>query len=157
MPWPTLSETGEVLKECTQRYYPQVEFKFSLSNSFKIKYFFNYKDLLPLDLRSGIVYKYTYGICNDSYIGSSVKQARVRFTQYHGFSFFRTGRPLSCPTNSCIGDHCNSKDHTFKYEHFNVLDSSASNTDLRILESLYILKFNPSINIDRSAVQLYIG
>ena len=84
------------------------------------------------------------------------KQARVRFSQHHGFSF-RTGRPLSCPTNSSILDHCNSKDHTFKYEYFNVLDSSASNTDLRILESLYILKFNPSINIARSAVQLYIA
>ena len=32
-----------------------------------------------------------------------------------------------------------------------------SNTDLRISECLYILKFNPSINIDRSAVQLYIA
>ena len=49
------------------------------------------------------------------------------------------------------------EDHTFKYEYFNVLDSSVSNTDLRILESLYILKFNPSININRSAVQLYIA
>ena len=58
---------------------------------------------------------------------------------------------------SSIWDHCNSKDHTFKYEYFNVLDYSASNTDLRILESLYILKFSPSINIDRSAVQLYIA
>ena len=37
-----------------------------------------------------------------------------------------------------------------------VLDSSAV-LDLRILESLYILKFNPSINIDRSAVKLYIA
>ena len=77
-------------------------------------------------------------------------------SQHYGFSF-RTGRPLSCPTNYSIRDHCNSKDHTFKYEYFNVLDFSASNTDLRILESLYILKFNPSINIDRSAVQLYIA
>ena len=45
------------LKNVLQRYYHQVEFKFSLSNSFKIKSFFNYKDHLPLDLRSGIVYK----------------------------------------------------------------------------------------------------
>ena len=75
------------LKNVLQWYYPQVEFKLSLSNSFKINYFFNYKDPLPLDLRSGIVYKYTCGICNDSYIGSSVKQARVRFSQHRGFSF----------------------------------------------------------------------
>ena len=153
---PPLVKLVKYLKNVLQRYYPQVEFKFSLSNSLKIKSFFYYKDHLPLDLRSGIVYKYTCGICNDSYIGSSIKQARVRFSQHHGFSFI-TSRPISCPTNSSIQDHCNSKDHMFKYEYFNVLDSGASNTDLRILESLYILKFNLSINIDRSAVQLYIA
>ena len=90
------------LKNVLQQYFPQVEFKFSLSNSFKIKYFFNYKDHLPLDLRSGIVYKYTCGICKDSYIGSSIKQARVRFSHHHGFSF-RTGRPLSCQQTLVFG------------------------------------------------------
>ena len=38
-------------------------------NSFKIKDYFSYKDRIPNDLKSFLVYKFTYGSRSSSYIG----------------------------------------------------------------------------------------
>ena len=143
------------LKNVLQWYYPQVEFKFSLSNSFKIKYFFNYKDHLPLYLRSGIVYKYTCGIFSDSYIGSSVKKARVRFSQHRVFFFLE----LSCPTNSIafgITVIARTTRLNMNILMFQILVPSIQSRGFQKVYT-FSMEFNPSINIDRSAVQLYIA
>ena len=41
-------------------------------NSFKIKNYFSYKDPIPNDLKSFLVYKFTYASCSSSYIGKLV-------------------------------------------------------------------------------------
>ena len=59
--------------------YPQISFKFSFKNKFHLKSFFNFKDRLPADLRSHIIYEFQceFQSCQDSYIGSTTKQAKV--------------------------------------------------------------------------------
>ena len=41
-------------------------------NSFKIKHYFSYKDPIPDDLKSFLVYKFTCASCSSSYIGKLV-------------------------------------------------------------------------------------
>ena len=55
------------------RNYPQISFKFSLKNNFTIKSFFNYKDRMPAELCSRIIYKFECESCKDYYIGSTMK------------------------------------------------------------------------------------
>jgi len=137
------------------RYYPQINFKFSLKNSFRIRSLLNHKDKLPAELRSDIIYQYTCGICHDSYIGSSSKQSKIRFHQHLGRSF-RTNNPLTSPSISSPRNHSENNDHPLKYCDFSIIDSASNEHDLRILESLYIYDRKPNLNIDQSAVPLHV-
>ena len=118
-------------------------------NKFQIGSFFRNKEHLPADLRSGIIYRYTCDACQASYIGSTMKQAKVRFSQHLGISH-RTSLPLSSNIKSSIRDHCETMDHRIKLSNFTIL-SSCEFSNIRILESLYIKQFRPSLNIEQSA------
>ena len=74
-------ERAVFLKEILPEYYPQINFNLCFKNSFTIASFYNYKDRLPADLCSNVIYEYKSGTCNSSYIGSTTKQSKIRF--YH--------------------------------------------------------------------------
>ena len=134
---------------------PHVNFIFSLKNTYSIASFFRFKDLVPANVRFNIIYKYTCDTCQASYIGSTQKQARVRYCQHAGISF-RTLRPVNTSIASNIHSHCSDSDHMFKFENFSILDS-ASREKLRILESLYIKSEKPQLNSDQSSHPLYVS
>ena len=104
---------------------------------------------MPHDLRSKIIYKYECCICQDTHIGSTCEQAKVRISQHLGRSF-RTNNPLTNPPHSSPRIHAEEKQHPFKPSDFTILDSATPDSDLRILESLYIFKLRPNLNVDSS-------
>ena len=114
--------------------------------------FFKGKDRILDELKSKIIYKYTCETCQASYVGSSTKQAKFRFSQHLGISP-RTMLPLSSPPFSSIRNHCYDHDHRIKMSNFSIVCTSKS-SDIRILESLYIYKLKPNLNLDQSASQL---
>ena len=46
-------------------------------NSFKIKNYLSYKDPIPNDLKSFLVYKFTCASCSSSYIGKTCRNLKV--------------------------------------------------------------------------------
>ena len=58
----------------------------------------------------------------------------------------RTGARLTCPSHSAISDHANVCDVRVDSANLSVLVSSSSTLDLRILESLHILKTKTPLN-----------
>ena len=89
------------------------------------------------------------------YRDRSIKQSKIRFSQHFGLSF-RTGEPLNNPPLSTIKDHINNKKHFGHFNDFKIIDSCNNESDLRLLESLYLLKDRPSLNNNSSAVPLSI-
>ena len=69
---------------------PQIVFK-----SQKKLTVFQFKDHLPFDLLSGVVYKYMYGRCNSCYYGKMDRQLKVRSGEHIGISHmtFRKVKP----------------------------------------------------------------
>ena len=51
-------------------------------NSFKIKNYFSYKDLIPNDFKSFLVYKYTCASSSSSYIGETYRRFKTRIGNY---------------------------------------------------------------------------
>ena len=135
------------------KYYPQFEFRFHFHSAFLIGSFFKGKDWIPDELKSNIVYKYTCDTCQASYVGSSTKQAKFQFSQHIGISP-RTMLPLNSPPFSSIRNHCSDLDHRIRMSNFSIISTSKS-SDIRILESLYIFKLKPTLNLDQSASQLF--
>ena len=140
------------LRSMLYRYYPQLEFRFHFESALSIGSFFRGKDRIPDELKSNIVYKYTCDTCQASYVGSSTKQAKVRFSQHLGISP-RTMLPLNSPPFSSIRNHCYDQNHRIKISNFSIICTSKF-SDIRTLESLYIHNLKPTLNLDQSASQL---
>ena len=134
-------------------FYPQVQFYPSLSNPFTIGSFFNFKDRLPSELMSGVVYKFSCGGCNASYIGCTRQRFKARVCQHIGRSD-RTNAILSSPSYSEPRNHSTTCNGEITSSNFSILDSSSSN--LFTLESLYIKQQRPSLNNQSSSSTLYI-
>jgi hypothetical protein len=145
------------LSESLSDFYPQFKFKFVPTNPFTIGSLFPYKDRLPDELRSNIVYKYSCECCNASYIGSTHQGMSVRIGQHRGISH-RTDRPLSTVMHSLPRNHAEEYNHPINTNNFTIINSSSNSGDLFILESLHIQRDKPNlINIRQSAAPLFIA
>ena len=95
-------------------------------SSFKIKNYFSYKDPIPNDLKSCLVYKFTCAGCSSSYIGE-----------------------ICCLFKTAIEEHIKKDDmsHIFKHLHstttcsdsynslcFKIVDKAKSKFDLKVKE-----------------------
>ena len=114
--------------------------------SFKIKNYFSYKDLIPDDLKSFLVYKFTCPSCTSSYIGETCRHFKTR-----------------------IEDHVkkDNKSHIFKHLHsdatcfdshnslcFKIIDKNKSKFDLKIKEALHINWRKPNLNAQKNDLSL---
>ena len=151
----TSEKIEKTLYHCLTNFYPQIAFKFVHVNSFRVKSFFNFKDKLPLSIRSSIIYNYECSNCQLGYFGSSIRALKLRVDDHIGQSS-RTGRPLSNPQPSAIRDHAEMCKCNIKISDFRIVDSVKQESDLRILESIYIKRLKPILNRDSSAIPLNI-
>ena len=70
----------KLLKLCKE--FCKENFKIKLVfNSFKIKNYFWYRDPVPNDLRSFLVYKFTWASCSPSYIGETCRHFKIRIEE----------------------------------------------------------------------------
>ena len=69
-----------------------------LSNSFR------YKDPIPKDFISGVVYKLQCGLCNESYYSESIRRLDMRSGKHIGVSSI-TGKKIKLWNNSAVCDH----------------------------------------------------
>ena len=64
---------------------------------------FHFKDQIPKDLTSGVVYKYQCRLCNESYYGECVRYLNVRIDEHIGIS--PLPKKQVKPKNSSVADH----------------------------------------------------
>ena len=134
--------------------YPQVAFRFVFTNPFTIGSIFRHKDRIPKHLVSNIVYSFTCSSCNAGYVGSSIRNLKIRMFEHRGLSF-RTSLPLTKPPLSEIRNHCFKYGHSCNENNFRILDKCHDKYSLRSLESIYIYKLKPNLNNYETATKLY--
>ena len=64
------------------------------------------------------------------------------------FRRYRIGNRLQNPPHSALRIHSLDKKHYLTNDNFKILDTANNESDLRILESLYIFKNRPKLNMD---------
>ena len=143
------------LSDSFSKFYPDKVFRFVPMNQFRISSLFHFKDRMPADLRSSIVYLFNCPSCQAGYVGSTVRSLRTRIAEHLGQSA-RTGRELQSPPHSAVREHCKSCKVSPNRDHFSILDTCPSDS-IRILESLYIKKLNPLLNNTLSSFPLNIA
>ena len=145
---------GKNLVTLLNKYFFHVEFKTVFTNKFTIGSFFQFKDILPLDIKSKIIYKYSCPQnCGGQYVGSTTRNFRTRMFEHMGISP-RTERRLGKPAQSSIRDHCERCDKTVDRALFKIISGARDDLDLRITESLLIKQIRPNLNNMDSAYPL---
>ena len=103
-----------------------------LSNSLR------YKDPIPKDLISGVVYKFQCGLCNESYYGESIRHLDIRSGEHVGVS--PPEEKVKPPNNSAICDHLLHCKFLPSFDNFSVLAHESKKYLLEIKESLLIIR-----------------
>ena len=141
------------LTKLLREFYPQVLVRVIFKPKYTIQNLFKFKDVVPQELQSSIIYQYECNCCRALYIGQSKRQFKVRLFEHWGKSI-RTNRPLGKPPFSSIRQHSHDCDHPMDSSSFSILSSRPSVMELPIAESLYIKQKKPSLCSQETSVDL---
>ena len=117
--------------------------------------FFRFKDKVPFNLRSNVVYKFSCGRCNATYYGETCRHLNIRVGEHSGVSPL-TGKKSKTKKATAIKDHMLFYDHVVSLEDFKILASSNSEFHLKIKESLLISRDKPELNRNEKSLPLYL-
>ena len=118
-------------------------------NSFKIKICFSYKDPIPDDLKSFLVYKFTCASCSSSYIGETCRHFKTRIEEHikkdkksHSFKHLHS-------TATCLD--------SYNTLCFKLIYKASSKFDLKIKEALHINWRKPNLNAQQNHLALTLS
>ena len=137
-----------------KRFYPQLNVKIIFKNQFSVSSFFNFKDKVSTLVQSNLVYQYSCGQCDATYIGETSRHLKTRIAEHKGLSN-RTGNPLLNPPHSSIRDHALNSGHEIPTDNFKIIFKSKP-FETKIAESILIHKYKPSLNNMESSVKLNV-
>ena len=116
---------------------------------------FQFKDPIPKDLRSGFVYKFQCGLCNESYYGEIIRHVNIGSEEHIGVSPF-TGKKVKPIKNSVVLDHLLHCNYSPSFDNFSILAHEKKRFLLEIKESLLIMRDKPWLNRNISSAPLYL-
>ena len=117
--------------------------------------FFPLQRPFPKDLISGVVYKFQFGLCNESYYGESIRHLDIKSGQHIGVSPL-TGKKVKPSNNSAICDHLVHCNFLPSFDNFSVLAHENSKYLLEIKDSLLIMRDKPPLNGNINSALLYL-
>ena len=118
---------------------------FCFKSQRKLSSVFPFKDHLPFDLVSEVVYKYTCGKCNSTYYGETDRHLKVRFGEHTGISplTFKKTKPWK---ENAIRDYLLNCNNIPSFEEFTILTNENNKFVLEIKESLLIKRDGAILN-----------
>ena len=111
----TMTKLKRSLKNMLNYCKLQTEFK----NKTRLGNNFRFKDQIPKDLTSGVVYKFQCGLCNESYYGECMRHLNFRIGEHIGISPLI--RKQAKPNNSSAANHLLLCNHSAFYDNFSIL------------------------------------
>ena len=121
----------------------------------KLSNVFRFKDCLPFNLVSGVVYKYTCGRCSSTYYGGMDRHLKVRSGEHIGISplTFKKTKPSK---ESAIRDHLLNCNNILSCEEFTILTNRNNKFVLEIKERLLIKRDRCILNKNISSAKLIL-
>ena len=119
---------------------------------------FRYKDVMPSDLSSYILYRYTCGTCNSSYIGKTDRHCHIRWCEHLKITTMKRRPSKSKTEATAVYEHISSTGHLGSIDDFEVIARESTRNDffLRVKESLLIKKHKPIMNENKASTPLLL-
>ena len=115
----------------------------------------SFKDKVPFNLCSNVVYKFLCGRCNATSYGKTFRHLNIRGGEHADISSL-TRITSKAKTTTAIKDHMLFYDHEVSLNDFKILVSSNSEFHLQIKESLLISHDKPELNTNETFLPLYL-
>ena len=74
------------MSKLINRYLPDITLRIVLFNGYKISKLFNFKDKVPLDMRTKLIYKYVCAKCASEYVGMTSRNFYIRICEHKGIN-----------------------------------------------------------------------
>jgi len=134
---PSINVRSKFLNLCNK--FCKQDFKIKIVfSSLKIKSFFSYKDAIPDDMKSFLVYNFTCARCNASYIGETTRHFKTRIDEH-----VKRDKQSHIYKHFISNPEC--KEH-FDNSSFKIIDKCNNKFILKIKEALHINEKKPKLN-----------
>ena len=142
---------NSIFRSCGPDYRLKVVFK----SPNRLRNNFSFKDALPDEMNSKVLYKYKCNTCNSVYIGETVRHYSVRACEHLAVSF-STDKALTYNEKgaTAIAKHCHEHVHASSMDDFKIIGNATNRFHLKLKESLLISKLKPSLNVAKESVPL---
>ena len=130
----------------------KLQIVFKIQN--KLAKAFHFKDRIPKELTSGVVYKFQCGLCNESYYGECIRHLNVRIGEHIGIS--PLAKKKVKPKGSAVSNHLLLCNHSPSFENISVITKENKKFLLEFKESLLIMRDEPSLNRNIRSAPLYL-
>ena len=148
------SNLKKKLKNCLEKSLPQCQLRVILKSTNRLSSLFRFKDVIPKEMRSNLVYKFPCSNCNVTYYGKTERHLKVRSGEHLGISHL-TGKRVGCKP-SAVSEHLLLHDHNSDFNDFTILCQDYNSFRLLIKESLLISRDAPILNKNIASVPLLL-
>ena len=127
-------QTRTKLKKSLKSIFNCCKLQIVFKNKTRLGNNLHFKDQIPKDLTSGVVYKFQCGLCNESYYGECMRDLNVRIGEHIGISPLT--RKQVKAKNSSVADHLILCNHSASYNDFSILTRENKKVFTRIERKL---------------------
>ena len=144
----------QIFKECGKGIDLRIVFK----SSNRLRNAFSFKDSLPIDMDSFLLYKFTCDTCNCVYIGETKRHFLVRAYEHLGVSVLTDNEyAYNESTATAVRKHCHDHGHASGIENFQVIGHASNKQQLLLKEALLMGMINPTIiNVQKFSLPLHL-
>ena len=132
---------------------PFCKIKVNFKSTSRLRHLFCFKDKVPFNLRSNVVYKFSCGRYNATYYDETCRHLNVRVAEHSGIPPL-TGKKSKARKTTAVKDHMLFCNHIVSLDDFKILTSSNSEFHLKIKESLLISRDKPELNKNEKSLPL---
>lgn len=126
-------------------------------SNFRLKNKFKFKDPIPKDLRSLVLYTYKCNSCNAIYHGKTKRHYKVRINEHLGMSIVtEKSLKFNAKDATAIREHCHGGNHNNSIDNFGIVGSARNDYYLRIKESLMIYRTGKTLNKAGTSIPLHL-
>ena len=133
------------LYDCFNKTPPQCNIKVIFQSKNCLSNLFRFKDSIPKELRSHIVYEFLCSNCNITYYGETERHLNVRSGEHLSLSAL-TGKRVNNNKKLAVKDHCLFSNHVGLFEDFSILTYELNAFKLLIKEALLVSRDKPLLN-----------
>ena len=133
------------LQSCIRNTIPLCSLRSAFQPKARLSSLFRFKDIIPKEISSHLVYKFTCSCCSITYYGESERHFFVRASEHLGMTPL-TRKRVKNAKKLAVFHHILLNGHDASFEDFTILLKESNRFKLHLKESLLIKRDKPKLN-----------